>query len=34
MNKGMNILLTGGTGYVGSHCAVVLLQAGHQITLL
>lgn len=30
----MNILLTGGTGYVGSHCAVVLLQAGYQVTLL
>lgn len=33
MNNGMNILLTGGTGYVGSHCAVVLLQAGYQVTL-
>ncbi|MCT6698627.1 UDP-glucose 4-epimerase GalE [Rheinheimera sp. 4Y26] len=30
----MNILLTGGTGYVGSHCAVALLQAGYQVTLL
>lgn len=34
MNKGMNILLTGGTGYVGSHCATVLLQAGYRVTLL
>lgn len=25
----MNILLTGGTGYIGSHAAVVLAQAGH-----
>jgi len=29
----MNILLTGGTGYVGSHTAVVLAQAGHNIIL-
>lgn len=33
MNNWMNILLTGGTGYIGSHCAVALLQAGHQVTL-
>ena len=30
----MNILLTGGTGYIGSHTAVVLAQAGHQVVLL
>lgn len=30
----MNILLTGGAGYIGSHTAVVLTQAGHQIVLL
>jgi UDP-glucose 4-epimerase len=29
----MNILLTGGTGYIGSHTALVLAQAGHRITL-
>jgi UDP-glucose 4-epimerase len=29
----MNILLTGGTGYIASHAAVVLAQAGHEITL-
>lgn len=29
----MNILLTGGTGYLGSHAAVVLAQAGHQVVL-
>jgi len=29
----MKILLTGGTGYIASHTAVVLAQAGHQITL-
>lgn len=30
----MNILLTGGTGYIGSHAAVTLVQAGHEIVLL
>ena len=30
----MNILLTGGTGYIGSHTTVALAQAGHQIVLL
>jgi UDP-glucose 4-epimerase len=30
----MNILLTGGTGYIGSHTAVVLIEAGHNIVLL
>lgn len=30
----MNILLTGGTGYIGSHAAVTLLQAGHEVILL
>jgi len=29
----MNILLTGGTGYIGSHTAVVLEQAGHHVVL-
>jgi UDP-glucose 4-epimerase len=29
----MNILLTGGTGYIGSHTAVVLANAGHSIIL-
>lgn len=29
----MNILLTGGTGYIGSHTAVVLAQAGHNVVL-
>ena len=30
----MNILLTGGVGYIGSHTAVVLAQAGHHVVLL
>lgn len=29
----MNILLTGGAGYIASHTAVVLLQSGHQVIL-
>lgn len=30
----MNILLTGGAGYIASHTAVVLSQAGHEVVLL
>lgn len=30
----MNILLTGGTGYVGSHTAAALIDAGHDVILL
>jgi UDP-glucose 4-epimerase len=29
----VNILLTGGTGYIGSHSAVVLVKAGHNVVL-
>ena len=29
----MRILITGGAGYIGSHLAVALLQAGHKITI-
>ena len=29
----MNLLLTGGAGYIGSHVAVVLLQAGHRVVV-
>ncbi len=29
----MNILSTGGTGYIGSHTAVVLIEAGHKVVL-
>ena len=30
----MNVLLTGGLGYIGSHVAVVLMQNGHEVTIL
>jgi UDP-glucose 4-epimerase len=30
----MNILVTGGMGYIGSHTVVELLQAGHQVVML
>jgi UDP-glucose 4-epimerase len=30
----MNILVTGGAGYIGSHTCVELLQAGHTITVV
>ncbi|MGE0496651.1 MAG: UDP-glucose 4-epimerase GalE [Ramlibacter sp.] len=30
----MTILLTGGAGYIGTHAAVVLLAAGHDVVLL
>lgn len=30
----MNILLTGGTGYIGSHTAVKLLEDGHNVVII
>jgi len=30
----MNILVTGGTGYIGSHACVALLAAGHDVTVV
>jgi len=30
----LNILLTGGAGYIGSHAAVVFSQAGHEVLIL
>ena len=29
-----NILVTGGTGYIGSHTAVELMAAGHDIVII
>ena len=29
----MNILLTGGTGYIGSHTSLVLVREGHNVVL-
>lgn len=29
----MNILLTGGAGYIGSHAAVFLSEAGHKVII-
>jgi len=29
----MNLLLTGGAGYIGSHTAVALVEAGHQVVI-
>lgn len=30
----MQVLVTGGTGYIGSHACVELVRAGHQVTVL
>ncbi len=30
----MNVLVTGGSGYIGSHTCVVLLQAGYDVTIV
>lgn len=30
----MDILVTGGTGYIGSHACVALLEAGHRVTIV
>lgn len=32
--NGRTILVTGGTGYIGSHTCVELMQAGHQVVIL
>ena len=29
----MNILVTGGAGYIGSHTCLVLIQAGHNVII-
>ena len=30
----MNILVTGGAGFIGSHTVVELLQSGHDVTIV
>ena len=30
----MNILVTGGAGYIGSHCCVALMNAGYRVIIL
>jgi len=30
----MNVLMTGGVGYIGCHTAVVFCQLGHNVVLL
>ena len=30
----MNILITGGAGYIGSHVAMALLDAGYKVTIV
>ena len=30
----MNVLVTGGAGYIGSHLCVELLQAGHDVVVI
>ena len=30
----MNILVTGGTGYIGSHICVELLESGHDVVVI
>ena len=30
----MHILVTGGTGFIGSHTCVSLIEAGHDVTII
>jgi UDP-glucose 4-epimerase len=34
MTNAMNVLLTGGTGYIASHAGIILASAGHRVVLL
>ena len=31
---GLNILVTGGAGYIGSHTVVELVEAGHDVVVV
>lgn len=33
-DQGLNILVTGGAGYIGSHTSLALLESGHAVTVL
>ena len=33
-NKNKQILVTGGTGYIGSHTTVCLIEAGYDVTIV
>ncbi len=32
--SGHSVLVTGGAGYIGSHCVLELLQAGHDVVVV
>lgn len=34
MSNGKTVLVTGGAGYIGSHCVVTLQQAGYKVVAL
>lgn len=34
MSRGKTVLVTGGAGYIGSHCVVTLQQAGYDVIAL
>lgn len=34
MSNGKTVLVTGGAGYIGSHCVVTLQQAGYNVVAL
>jgi nucleoside-diphosphate-sugar epimerase len=34
VSTGLNVLVTGGAGYIGSATAALLLQQGHRVTIV
>ena len=34
MKKSFRILVTGGAGYIGSHCVAELCEAGHEVVVV